>query len=469
MRRIVLTLARTPLGMIGGLLATVSGVLILALAVLGGLGFRGGPYLGIFAFLVLPGFFVLGLLLIPAGAWWERRRTARAAETGEAPGVLPIVDLNDLHTRQVVLVVAALTAVNLAVVALATYKGVQVMDSPSFCGSCHSVMDPEYTTYQRSPHARVSCVECHIGPGAPWFVKSKLSGAWQLVSVNFNLYPKPIPVPVHDLRPARDTCEHCHWPAKFVGSRLRVLTSHGDDSANAASKTVLLLHVGGGETPRAAGIHWHVASGVEVRYLADSKRQKIGTVELTLADGTRRTFTTKDGPSAPGPDATWRTMDCIDCHNRPSHIYRLPEREVDDAINAGRIDATLPFVRREGVRLLKVDYPSHAAAREGIRKGLAEFYAKSQPEVLPVRKEAVDAAAVALGDIFTANVWPSMNIKWGTYPSFLGHDAAPGCFRCHDETHATADGKAISQDCGLCHSLLAVAEKSPAILKQLNP
>ncbi len=469
MKRLALDLTRNPLGLAGTALATVSAILILTLAGLGALGFRGGPYLGVAAFLILPAFFVLGLVLIPAGAWLGRRRARRAAERGEAEPALPVIDLNRPRVRRLALLVLGLTAVNLVIVALATYKGVQVMDSPSFCGSCHSVMDPEFTTYQRSPHARVDCVECHIGPGAPWFVKSKLSGAWQVVSVTLKLYSRPIQTPVHDLRPARDTCEHCHWPERFVGNRLKVKTRHDDDEKNTEKKTVLLLRVGGAEGSRAHGIHWHVHPGVQVRYLADMKREKVGAVELSLADGTLRTYRSKDGPSTPGPGMGWRTMDCIDCHNRPTHIYATPEDEVDGALNAGRIDRTLPFVRREGLRLLRAKYPSHAAAREAIRAGLLDFYAKSDASGFPARRAAAEAAAAELGDLYATDVWPDMNIGWGTYPSFLGHEAAPGCFRCHDDEHKTEDGKVISQDCGLCHVLLAQDERDPKILKELQP
>jgi hypothetical protein len=459
-----------PLGLVGAILATVSGTLILTLFGLSLAGFDGGPYLGILAYLVVPGVFVLGLLLVPLGMWFERRRLARG---GDARLGLPVLDFNSPRVRRAALVVVGLTIVNIVVIAVATYEGVELMDSPRFCGSCHSVMAPEFAAYQRSPHARVACVECHIGPGAPWFVKSKLSGAWQVVSVNLDLFPRPIPVPVHDLRPARDTCERCHWPERFVGDRLQIRTSHEDDAANTPNKTVLLMHVGSGERGGSSGIHWHVGQGVEVRYKADPSRQRIGDVELTLADGTRRTYRSTDPASDPGPDAQWRTMDCIDCHNRPTHRFGTPEGEVDAALASGKLDRSLPFLRREALRLLKAEYPSHGAARAAIRDGLRAFYAAIPaaegvaPGSPPPATEAVDAAATTIGDIYAANVWPDMKITWGTYPSFLGHEAAPGCFRCHDEAHVAEGGRTISQDCTLCHSLLAQEEVDPEILKKL--
>lgn len=451
--------------MAGATLAIVSGVLIVGLAAAGLLGYGGSPYVGIVAYLVLPGVFVLGLVLVPVGAWLERRRVRRGG--GSA---MPVLDLNQPRTRRKLVVLAGLTAVNLLIVGFATYQGVHVMDTPQFCGSCHSVMAPEYTAYQRSPHARVSCTECHIGPGASWFVKSKLSGAWQVVSVTFDLYERPIPTPVHALRPARETCEGCHWPAKFHGDRLDVKTVFASDEANTEQKTVLLLHVGGaeGEVGPPRGIHAHVAPGVQVRYLSDPARRTIHTVESVYPDGRTRLFKTKDSPASAPPEA-WRTMDCVDCHNRASHQFRLPGPEVDGALLSGRIDRTLPFVKREGVKALKAEYPSHAAARAGIQEALLGFYRQHDAAAFPAREPQVRAAAQALADIYAVNVWPDMKIGWGTYASLHGHEDAPGCDRCHDEEHVTADGITISQDCELCHKVLAQEEADPKVLEALRP
>ena len=469
MRELVRDATRNALGLLGVAITTVSGVLVLVLAIIGFLGVARGPYLGIITFLVLPFFFVLGLALIPVGGWYEHRRARRAAAAGEAAPALPVVDLNQPRTRYKLIVIGALSVVNVVVVALAAYGGVETMDKPAFCGSCHSVMDPEFTAYRRSPHARVACVDCHIGAGASWFVRSKLSGAWQVVSVTFGLYPRPIPVPVHDLRPARETCEECHWPTKFVGDRLKVITRHGDDEKSTEKQTALLLKVGGGPSPeRSRGIHWHVAPGVQIRYLADAKREKIGVVELQRPDGTVATYTGKEGPAAPGAGAAWRVMDCVDCHNRPTHVFRTAEDEIDEALNEGRIDRSLPFARRETLKALKAAKGAHGEAAAGISKALLSFYRELDAAGFAARQASVEAAAAEVGRVYGYDVWPKMNIGWGTYPTFLGHDQAPGCWRCHDETHATADGKSISQDCAICHVVLAQDEENPRILKDLG-
>jgi nitrate/TMAO reductase-like tetraheme cytochrome c subunit len=466
LKNFFIALTRNVISLIGAAIVTAAGILIVTLFVLELFGLHGSPYIGILAYVILPSIFIAGLLLIPIGIARERRRQSQAQARGEAPAAFPVIDLNESRTRNRALVFTALTAINVVILATATYKGVETMDSTKFCGqACHSVMAPEYTAYQRSSHANVRCAECHIGPGADWFVKSKLSGSWQLAAVTFNLYPRPIPTPVHNLRPARETCEQCHLPSKFVGDRLKVIDSSADDEKNTPLKTVLLVHVGGRQGVAAQGIHWHVDPNVRIRYLSDEKREKIYQVELRSAGGKLSRYT-MDGEKAPA-GAAWRAMDCVDCHNRPGHSFRPPEAEVDQAMQEGRIDRGLPFVHREGVRLLKVSYPSQNAARKGIADGLQAFYAKQYPQVAAEKGKAIQDAAAILDTLYRSNVFPSMKIGWGTYPNHIGHNNSPGCFRCHDDAHKTAEGKTISQDCSTCHSLLAMQEENPAILKSL--
>ena len=178
------------------------------------------PYIGLLVFLILPGIFILGLLLIPLGIWLRRRSLLAS---GKMPGVFPTVDLGLPVVRRTLEYVGLATVLNLLIIGTASYRGVQYMDSTSFCGkTCHTVMDPEYTAYQNSPHSRVECVDCHIGPGAGWFVRSKLSGLRQVFAVTFHTYSRPIPSPVKYLRPARETCEQCHWPQRFTGDKFLV-------------------------------------------------------------------------------------------------------------------------------------------------------------------------------------------------------------------------------------------------------
>jgi hypothetical protein len=473
MRNFFASLTRDPISLIGAALTTASALIFISLFTLELIGFHGNPYVGILAYLILPAIFVLGLVLIPVGVMHHRRRMRAATKAGEEPPPdFPIIDLNREPTRRNVLIFLALTFVNLVLLSAATYKGVETMDSTEFCGqACHSVMQPEYTAYQASPHARVACVDCHIGPGAPWFVKSKLSGAWQVVSVNLDLYPQPIPTPIDNLRPARETCEQCHWPTKFVGDRLKLIPSYGNDEKNTEYTTVLLLRVGGLEGRTSHGIHWHVDPDTQVRYRSDPSRETIYDVELTEPDGTVKMFQ----PPKPPEDGTelseWRVMDCVDCHNRPSHTFKPADKAVDAAIADGRIDRSLPFIKREGLAAVTAEYATQDEARTGIEQRIRSFYQSNQSNGSDPPAQAVDNAVAALQDVYTSNVFPTMDVTWDTYPNHLGHMQSPGCFRCHDDEHATENGEVIpGSDCfEACHNLLAMDEQNPAILAELVP
>ena len=452
--------------LIGTLLIITSLLLIAALLIMQGLGFEGGAYIGILTFVLLPMAFLAGMLLVPLGVWWRKRRDAKLAAQGKDVGQLPVFDLNVERTRGVLLGFVALAIPTLALAAGLTYKAVHYMDSDEFCGmACHKVMQPEYTAFQRSPHARVGCAGCHIGPGAEWFVKAKISGSWQLIAVAFDLYPRPIPTPVHSLRPATGTCEQCHWPTKFLGDRLKVRTHFADDEANTELKTALMVKVGGKQAGQSHGIHWHVDPSHQVRYRADPTREKMYEVELAdLAEGTTRLYKTDE----PAPEGTeWRTMDCVDCHNRASHIYRSPEFEVDLALEEGRIDRSLPYIRREGVRIItEKEYPSHESAREGIAAAVKAFYTQNYPDV--AASPAVEQAGKALGDAYAWNNFPHMKVTWNLYPNHIGHQQTPGCFRCHDNKHKTADGEKIGKKCGTCHNLVVEEESNSPLLQELG-
>ncbi len=451
----------------GAIIALVGALLMVMFFAMELSGFHGGPYLGILTYMLLPMVFVFGLALIPLGVMRKSRLDANARAHHTALKRLPIIDLNDARTRGVVLASIAIGLVSMVLIAGATYKGVEVMESVAFCGTtCHTVMQPEYTAFQRSSHSKLRCADCHIGSGADWFVKSKLSGSWQLVSVAFNLYPTPIPTPVHNLRPARETCEQCHWPTKHVGDKLKVHTKFADDETNSMTKTVMLMKVGGQQGSTSSGIHWHVDRGVKIRYLTDASRQKIYDVELTAPDGKVSLYKTEARPAGA---SEWRAMDCVDCHNRPSHTYKNASVEVDSAIEDGRIDKTLPFIKREGLRVLQGTYASHEEAQAGIAKEVDTFYKTKYAEVATSKAAAVTSAGKALGEIYAWNVFPKMKVTWGTYPNNLGHDDTPGCFRCHDKKHAKDDGTKIGANCKTCHTVLADDEADPEILKKLKP
>jgi hypothetical protein len=422
------------------------------------------PYIGILVFLLLPAVFVAGLALIPVGIFLRRRRERRRG----LPPSAPALNWRNPAFRRLVEFVAVTTVLNIVITSQFAYGAVNYMDSSSFCGlTCHRVMDPEYTGHQDSPHARVDCVACHIGPGASWFVRSKLSGTSQVFYTIFNSYPRPIPVPVENLRPARETCEVCHWPQRFDFVKLVVIPQFASDEANTATQTVLLMKVGGGSPM--AGIHGaHVGPGIHIRYAySEPSRQTIPWVEHTDASG-HVTMYTAAGAKAPPDGLPVREMDCVDCHNRPSHPFMPADRALNEALAAGTIPASLPFIKKEALQAIQQSYKSKDEAALRIPSSIDAFYRDFYPDVYAKSRAEVTKAAQGALEVYNRNVFPGMRVTWGTYPNNIGHTDSPGCFRCHDGDHAAAGGKAIPQDCGTCHNMLAVDDRNPKILTELG-
>lgn len=474
--RPALFFGNNPISLFGGAITTAAGVTMIAYWVID-LFSRSisNPYLNIIFYLILPAVFIAGLGLIPIGVLLRRRKLKAS---GAIPVVFPKVDLNDRIFRHGVDIVLVATIVNLMVVSIASYRGAEYMDSPQFCGqSCH-VMHPEYTAYKISPHSHVACVECHIGSGAGSYVQAKVNGTKQLIEVTTHPfahlapsiipdYPKPIPSPVRNLRPARDICESCHTPAKFVGEKLLVKSTFADDEMNTETQTVVVLHLGGVDSlSHMTGIHGMHLGHIE--YIAsDNDRQTIPWVEKTNADGTKTVFSAAALNGAM-PKGERRVMDCVDCHNRAAHSMQTPEDALNRAMAEGVISAKLPWVHKEGLELLKATYSSDEEARQKIGAELNSFYRTQHPEVLAAQAGLVKVAGEELYKIYSQNVFPDMKVTWGTHPNNIGHMSYPGCFRCHDGDHVAKGGAYITQDCAVCHNLLAVDEAKPQVLKDLG-
>jgi hypothetical protein len=463
------SLARNLLSSIGLVIAIIALVNIVFLVFADVGSTHSNPYVGIFAYVVLPAILCAGLALFVLGVLLERRRRRRH-KPDEIPAY-PTIDLNVPRTRRIV----ELSIIGISVFALVSlagsYKAYHYTDSDQFCGTtCHEVMHPEFTAYSASPHARVGCVNCHIGSGATWYVKSKLSGARQVWRTALNQYPRPIQTPVHDLRPAQETCEQCHWPEKFWGAQLKVFNHFGYDEANTARETRLLIKTGGGDPARgpAVGIHSHMNLENEVSYISDEKRQRIDYIHVR----NRKTgkVTEYFGPGSkltPAQIATMpqRKMDCVDCHNRPTHIYQPPDRSVDRALLANEIRRDLPFIKAQGVALLSRDYATTAQAVAAIEKELHDYYRTNYPAVYASRRADVDKAARELQTIFRTTRFPEMKTDWRTHPDNIGHFYYTGCFRCHDDEHKAADGKVISKDCTICHDVLGQKEAGVVMIE----
>jgi hypothetical protein len=448
--------------MLGVALATTAGFSWLFALPIQLRGHTNNPYIGIVVFILIPVILVVGLLLIALGIFLARQRIERAGQTLTASD-------RQAAIRKLAIFFAGMTAINIVIGTQGTYRAVAHMETTQFCGeSCH-VMKPEFTAHLDSPHAMVVCVDCHVSPGAAGWLESKMNGTRQLVDVAFNRYHRPIESAIASNRlvPSRLTCEQCHWPQKFDSVKFRVIYHFQDDANNTQTQTVLMMLTGGGDL---GGIHGkHFGPGVEIHYAAtDPARQTIPWVEYrNRNNGEVRTFLASSSTPESVSRLPRHQMQCVDCHNRPTHTFELPERAVDRAMGLGLISPTLPFIKKKAVELLKANYSSNEEASRIIPAELTRFYQQIDPPT--DRSGAISNAAAEIAAIYNRNVFPDLKVTWGTYPNNLGHTDFPGCFRCHDGSHTTADQQTtITQDCNTCHQPLAVEEATPEVLKTLG-
>jgi hypothetical protein len=435
-------------GLVVALCSLVAALFLIAIDLFHG--FR-QPYMGILIYLIVPSFFWIGLMFAGVGAWLELRRrkklTAAEARMEASGGRL---------RRHLVAALACIFLV-LTLTSLGSYRAFQETESPGFCGAlCHPVMTPEYTTYKFSPHARVRCTECHIGPGASWFVRSKLSGLYQVYATVTNKFPRPIPVPVQNLRPAPETCEQCHWPEKFFGWLELRRQFFLPDKQNTPWHLRMLVHVGGADAFRGpvGGIHWHMIVSNRMEYIAtDESRQTIPWVRVTnQKTGAATVYESKNNPLTPEQKTLpMRVLDCVDCHNRPTHIFDSPYRALDVSMWLGRIDSAIPNIKAKAAKALveAAGAASQAPGIELIGQKLSKEYSDFQDQ--PKIGQAISETQ----KIFQDNFFPEMKTDWRVRPNNIGHYIWPGCFRCHDGSHVDQTGRAISNDCNSCHIIIS--------------
>src|SRR6185437_1468170 len=368
--RPILFLGNNPISLIGVGLTTASALTLIGFWVVDAFGHGGSsnPYVGIIFDLCLPILFFLGLILIPIGISWRRRQLKAV---GQLPTEFPKVELGSPFFRRALIFIISATFVNFVILGTASYRGVAYMDKSSFCGqSCH-VMTPEWNAYHVSPHAKVACMECHIAEGVPGFVDAKLNGTRQLLHVVLDNYSRPI-MPEDKVPAAAATCFKCHNPQLNVGDKLLVKNTFGDDENNSAKHSLVLVHIGGKSiSGQISGIHGAHLGRIE--YVAtDSTKQTIPWVASVNNKGVATEYVVADVKMP--PDAKKHVMDCIDCHNRPAHSFETPEGAVNRVMTHGGISASLPFVHKEGLALIKAQYTSQDDAKAKIESGFAEFY-----------------------------------------------------------------------------------------------
>ncbi|MFH2037276.1 MAG: NapC/NirT family cytochrome c [Candidatus Zixiibacteriota bacterium] len=444
----------------GIIIALVTAVMMTFLYIIGIFAKVTNPYLGIFLYMVLPPVLISGLIMVPVGMYKTWRRFKKTGEISYP--TWPYFDLNKKSHRNAAAIFASGSIFFLIVTAIGGYEAFHYTESVTFCGkTCHSVMKPEFVAYQNSPHARVACVSCHVGPGADWYAKSKLSGLYQVYAVIRDIYPRPIPTPIANLRPARETCEQCHWPEKFFGNQQKSFVHYMYDEGNREWPIDMIIKVGGGnpETGLTSGIHWHTFINNKIEYIArDEKRQDIPWVRATnVKTGKQTVYQNTDNPLTEEEIASGQihVFDCMDCHNRPSHIYNSPDHAIDEAIFTNKIDRRLPEMKRIAVEAMAKVYESEEEARHGIANKINDFYVEEYPEIYKNMGKEIEQSILETQNQFSKNIFPGMKVRWDEYPNNLGHFNNPGCMRCHTGEHFSKDGAEISRDCNSCHIILS--------------
>lgn len=443
----------------GAVLASISFMLIIFTLVIAFVfPSDGGNYLGLFTFIILPVFLVIGLVMIPIGTIRKMKRDKKRDIRREVK--FPIVNLNDPSQRMVVFIFLFGTALFLFFTAIGSYEVFHYTESNEFCGTlCHNVMEPEYVTYHGSAHARVKCVECHVGTGVDWYVKSKLSGMYQVYSVLAKVYPTPIATPIHNLRPAQETCEKCHWPQKFYDPKFVTKKHYLADEENTEWNIQLLMKTGPQHSSmgQSEGIHWHINPDVKIEYTSSTrKRDTIIEVKYTnLSTGEIRTYLNAETEITPNGTEPSRVMDCLDCHNRPSHDYLSPSNFIDNAIAKGDISTDIPEIKSTAMGILVREFPTSDSAMTYIRYKVNRYYERNYEEFMDTSKVILDQAILAIQEGYNKNIFPFMKAQWNAYPNYLGHVESNGCFRCHNNDFTSDDGHVISNDCTLCHSIKA--------------
>ncbi|MCO6510532.1 MAG: cytochrome c3 family protein [Aridibacter famidurans] len=461
------SLARNYISFVGFAIAVAAIVCIALLFLLELTGSTDQPYLGLLIYILFPAVMFFGFFIVLVGIFFERRRRRKFAADEIAE--YPVLDLNDPRRRRSLIVFLVFSILFLFVSAFGAYHAYEFTESVTFCGQiCHEVMQPEFVSAGAAPHAELKCVECHVGGGAEWYARSKLNGVRQLVKVSFNTYDRPIKTPIHNMRPPNETCAKCHWPEKHHGEQLKVFTDFAYDEASTMSETKLLVKVGGGspETGRVSGIHWHMNLGNEVTFIAtDERRQNIPWVQLKDSKGNVTTYTRQGSNFTEEMIARSekKVMDCIDCHSRPAHIYLSPNNAVDESILAGKLDRSLPFVKRTAVEVLTKDYQTTEQALATISDEFHKYYRDNHSAVYASKQPAINAAVAELRRVYRTYFFPEMKTDWRAHIDNIGHFNAQGCFRCHDGNMRSAQGKVIRNDCAICHVTISQNYRGQAV------
>jgi hypothetical protein len=353
-----------------------------------------------------------------------------------------------------------LAAVGLAILGAGGILAWEYSNSNAFCtNNCHAVHPEEPRAYAVASHARVQCVECHMGRlPTLQLMTLKLAHYHELLGM-ITGYKRPLAATT--LRPARDNCESCHWPEVNHDDKVRTRIHYGTDAKNTEERIRLIVHTGGGEAREKAtrGIHWHI--GMNVEYVTDDvQRRTIPWVRVTDKDGKQTTYF--DASSKVGraemDQKPKKRMECDDCHNAAGHPFVNPSDRVDHAMSEGRISRSLPSIKARALAIIDKASALHGPLEEQVPK-FRQIVADAAPkgDMKPDVKAAEEQFAKTMLQILSLSEFEAKDLTWKSFPNHVGHRDFPGCFRCHDGKHFNEKGEAIRLQCTLCHDIPQVS------------
>jgi hypothetical protein len=461
---------RNTLTIIGAWLTATSFFFIISLVFFDFVVPNPSPYVGVLSYLIFPVIMTAGMAMMVAGLVLKRNRLIRRHGDLSQFQYYPHIDFNDpRHQRWLGAVIVGI-GIMVLFIAMMSYEGYHYTESAEFCGAvCHTVMQPEYTAHQYSPHARVECAECHVGTGADHYIKAKLAGVRQVLAVATDSYPRPLPPALTVLRPSAETCEQCHWP-KYFGEQLITRSRFKTDEQNTPTPIRMIVKTGGSRAALGPvyGIHSHMVGDRKIDFVAtDEKFTDVPWVRVVDQRTGEETIYRSDGlaTDAPPPAGRRRTMDCLDCHNRAVHQYTTPANAADKILYGNAALRELPFAKRELVTALVREYPTREDGIVGVRDAIEAYYRENYPDIVRQKEGLVDDLAAAGSEVYRRTTFPAMNVDWRTYPSNIGHMESPGCFRCHAGDHVDAKGEKIVSDCHACHDFLVPTEDGQGVVR----
>ncbi|MDH4262069.1 MAG: hypothetical protein OEV78_03385 [Spirochaetia bacterium] len=384
--------------------------------------------------------------------------------------------LKEVEARVKFIIITVTIGLAFIFIVLSSSSVIEYTESNHFCANaCHDTMQPEAVTHLNSSHSRVKCVECHISAGTSSFFHAKFSGLSRAFKVVLNIHKKPIHI-LRPLHPSRSSCENCHWTSKLSGDRLFTHIRYDESREdNKALYTAMLLKVGGksGIDHKSRGIHWHTDDNLKIKYKTAADDSDVVWIEETnQKTGEKITFATEQySTESSHKNLLFKDMSCTDCHNRVAHPAKSPEKALDEAITKGVVSRSLPWIKKQGLDFLTAEHKT-SDLRSEAKTFLFDYYNKKYPDKVNQWSELITQAAEAISEVYESNIFSGMKITWDTYASNVGHMAAPGCFRCHNDTLVgigESKGASIRSDCTLCHVFIAEDEKNPeTIIKYME-